>query len=76
MASNNPVPPWIASFVERCLAFYIGQTPDSGVKVEDDGTYLKFCVSQPTCLALVSQVSYSLPALTVAANHLKSTSGA
>lgn len=57
MASNNLIPPWIASFVERCLGFYIGQIPDSEIEVDDNGACLSFRINQSSCLALVAEVT-------------------
>ncbi|CAI7675019.1 unnamed protein product [Penicillium pancosmium] len=55
MASNNLIPSWIASLVERCLGFYIDQTSGSRIEVEDNGACLSFRISQPSCLALISE---------------------
>lgn len=63
MASNDLILPWIATFVERCLGFYIDQTSDSGIEVEDNGACLSFRVNQSSCLALIAEVTHSLALL-------------
>lgn len=60
MASNNLIPSWIASLVERCLGFYIDQTSGSGIEVEDNGACLSFRINQSSCLALISEVNHFL----------------
>lgn len=59
MASNKLIHPWIASFVEHCLRFYIGEISDSGIEVDDYEGCLRFHMRQSSYQALIAEVRYS-----------------
>lgn len=48
--------PWLATFVEQCLDFYLGNTAHNGIEVEDDGATLSFRKPKLTSVAAISEV--------------------
>lgn len=48
--------PWLATFVEQCLGFYLGNTAHNGIEVEDDGATLSFRKPELTSVAAISEV--------------------
>lgn len=52
--------PWIAQVLGVCLSFYLGESPQSKIEVEDDGTSLHFHVEGLATTAIVAEVSKSL----------------
>jgi hypothetical protein len=48
--------PWLAPLVEQCLGSYLGQTPQDGIEVEDDGATLRFRKPDLTYMAAVLEV--------------------
>jgi hypothetical protein len=49
--------PWIAQVLGVCLSFYLGESPESKIEVEDDGTSLHFHVEGLATTAIVAEVS-------------------
>lgn len=40
----NQNPPWIASFVQQCLSFFLDEGKPKPIGVEDDGANVRFRV--------------------------------
>jgi hypothetical protein len=55
----SPVHPWIAQVVGVCLSFYLGESPQSVIEVEDDGASLHFNVKDFGPAAIVTEVDDS-----------------
>lgn len=57
LACTMSVPaPWLATFVEQCLDFFLGNTAHNGIEVEDDGATLSFRKPKLTSVAAISEV--------------------
>ena len=57
LACTMSVPaPWLATFVEQCLGFYLGNTAHNDIEVEDDGATLSFKKPELTSVAAISEV--------------------
>ncbi|KAJ5174981.1 uncharacterized protein N7482_000858 [Penicillium canariense] len=52
---------WLATFVEQCLGFYLGQTSRNGINVEDDGATLSFSKPGLNSEAVVLEWSVESP---------------
>lgn len=59
----NKTPPWIASFVQQCLSFYLGEGNPNPIDVDDDGTNLSFRVNGLSAKANVANVCLSFARL-------------
>lgn len=55
----NKTPPWIASFVQECLSFYLDEGASKAIDVGDDGTDLSFKVDGSFAKANVLTVCLS-----------------
>lgn len=56
----NINPPWIASFVQQCLSFFLDGGKPKHIDVEDDGASLSFRVHRLSGKAKVANVCVSL----------------
>jgi len=52
----SSVCPWIAQVVGVCLSFYLGESPQSSIEVEDDGACLRFNVQGFSAAVIVAEV--------------------
>lgn len=52
----SSIPAWIAQVVGVCLSFYLGESPQSAIEVEDDGTSLHFNVKDFNAAVIVAEV--------------------
>lgn len=55
----NKTHPWIVSFVQQCLSFYLGEGGQEPVSVSDDGSRLTFKVNDFLAKANVANVHLS-----------------
>lgn len=55
----NPIDPWIATFVERCLSFYLGDSHQDDIELTNDGTALRFKISGFTPRAAIAEVGHT-----------------
>lgn len=63
-------PPWIASFVQQCLSFFLDEGKPKPINVEDDGAKLSFRVSGLSGKARVANVCLSLCGIEARCSHI------